>query len=1247
MPKWAGTDSPPVSIHYESGGDGDDLKVTFADGSIVMLQAKRGLKNSKRLREALDPFIDSLRPGERAVLCVDRERSSEAVRITLKESLERWTTGLFVVPAKLSHAERLGTRAAAPLRGRFAIAVVQLDDLSESDANQAEHLLERVVGATQARAAFRILSEDAVACGAHGDVRNRQGMLAILKVAQIEALADPDVARAIELARGHQSRSLLRFLELRPSNLPPGPDEMQPARLTAMRATGLMQENRDSEAIAILKPLHADYPRYLPAVVRLAVASHRVGDADAAEHFSRLAIEIDPAAPESWAVYLRFSRAEGALAEVPPPLVNDIDVLTALAENQLIAGNAARAAEIARRCLEQGSPTLDHRFLLAQCLSSIEDQTGLEESLSLSAAVAEELHGSGSALEGYSAMLAAHAARALGRDADELSGLQRAKAVDATRTLAIFDLAQHYLFREPPDPKAALVELGSYVDGERVATTALRARAQFLIGDRVAADESVRAARATYDALLTSRLEDGVVLGGTLLRMGAPDAAAAVLEAVPAPDADERVYAQRAQASIALGNADEAVRLYEQALAVSGQTSLASLRREFAAFLRSLRRPHDALRVLDGEDTVGDEASAWLATMCSFEAGEHLRAERTAEPWASDPRRRKWALRVLASIATDRLDRAAAIRLLERWCEVDNSAEPRLYLSQAYLAGDDVSAAKALLQAVNSSALTVEGRLDFAALLGRAGLQERAYSEAYGALRTAPLDADVQLRWLQVSLLLRDVRPTEHLDVAEGATVELQRDTGERDFFTLTASPEPQPALDEVDIHSDIGRRVAGRRVGDSIELRGDPTPIRATVVAIHDRYSHAIRLTSARFTSRNPTSREFQSVPVPEAADGSDLSKVFAWAEHNAKTYERVRAAYRANPLVPLGAVAHALRKSVPEAYALVIDGNDGRLHVDGGPSRSFEPDEGQRYTVVISQSAFVTLDELGLLQSARDHVDCAFVTPLLVDGLRGRLRELREASARGSLSMDWRDGPRFHRLEPEQARELAQKRAAVLDWVADQCTETPRPHDWSKSHDEFWQTVDQESFDAALLARERGAVLLSDDLGLRFVAHTHWGVRSLSTIALLQRVLHNQTIDRAAFDEAACRLLALRHWFVPVSFSMLQHALATVEDPASGALAAVLDHLRDPDVTLDGAAQLAAFGLRELVLATLVLPTTSQTIEGLLEALFVHRPEGATRVALERAISAQFYLLPVQKRKALTIVDLFLRSRRGQLPS
>ncbi|WP_008317053.1 tetratricopeptide repeat protein [Leptolyngbya sp. PCC 6406] len=78
----------PISIAFEQGGAGDDIRIEFLSGDSYEVQVKRGLRADSILEEALIKMTSALKPQERGIIAVDPTSSG-----TVTQGLRNWLDG--------------------------------------------------------------------------------------------------------------------------------------------------------------------------------------------------------------------------------------------------------------------------------------------------------------------------------------------------------------------------------------------------------------------------------------------------------------------------------------------------------------------------------------------------------------------------------------------------------------------------------------------------------------------------------------------------------------------------------------------------------------------------------------------------------------------------------------------------------------------------------------------------------------------------------------------------------------------------------------------------------------------------------------------------------------------------------------------------------------------------------------------------------------------------------------------------
>ena len=86
--RWSTWLDMPISIAFEQGGAGDDIRIELSNGKSYEVQVKRGLRADSNLEEALTKMTNALKSQERGIIAVDTTSSG-----TVTQGLRNWLDG--------------------------------------------------------------------------------------------------------------------------------------------------------------------------------------------------------------------------------------------------------------------------------------------------------------------------------------------------------------------------------------------------------------------------------------------------------------------------------------------------------------------------------------------------------------------------------------------------------------------------------------------------------------------------------------------------------------------------------------------------------------------------------------------------------------------------------------------------------------------------------------------------------------------------------------------------------------------------------------------------------------------------------------------------------------------------------------------------------------------------------------------------------------------------------------------------
>ena len=186
------TGAAPCVVSFETSGPGDDLSLELADGSLVEIQAKKGLRADGRFWSALDALCEGVQAERCAfgllIVCPD---ASGTVRRHYARALRRIGGGrndsASDQPAKL--LERIERRGydAARICARIRIKTVSaLEDAGDAVAAAHAELAHVCARDKQVISAWKALCQDAQTAMENQGRRTLQSLSACLRVSHIE-----------------------------------------------------------------------------------------------------------------------------------------------------------------------------------------------------------------------------------------------------------------------------------------------------------------------------------------------------------------------------------------------------------------------------------------------------------------------------------------------------------------------------------------------------------------------------------------------------------------------------------------------------------------------------------------------------------------------------------------------------------------------------------------------------------------------------------------------------------------------------------------------------------------------------------------------------------------------------------------------------------------------------------------------------------------------------------------------------
>lgn len=436
-------------------------------------------------------------------------------------------------------------------------------------------------------------------------------------------------------------------------------------------------------------------------------------------------------------------------------------------------------------------------------------------------------------------------------------------------------------------------------------------------------------------------------------------------------------------------------------------------------------------------------------------------------------------------------------------------AEPqrKVHLIRAIGARADYERADALEEVRR---LTLDAFNDAETLMEAALLRERLglpdiLEWYYQAVAVSPEDEDVILSFIGAYTRRRgagDAKdPTE---VTSDCAVTLRRGEDKR---LIVIAPEPDRVARAEYFASDspFAQRLHGRREGDAVGLTVDDEERGRlyTIEIITSRYALASYQLMSIFPVRFPESNAIRM--------GEGEEELLANIDHRDAYYRDVLALYERG-VISLNAAADRLNTSVVQLWGSVVADRERPLRAAVGSSEEVElvASAMRSAGVVVDVTAALTLEYLGLSNVAFAAFQKVYIPRRAVDELEQLL--LNEFTSEDEPLVMGKENEQYVARERTAAerrmgRQTTERLLDRLQRAGDVMPNTSLIELGRDEVEKLLRRAGEVSLAAALVAKQEGAALLSDDVVTRVVAFSKWRVPSANTqdvlLHLKQRTL------------------------------------------------------------------------------------------------------------------------------------------------
>ncbi len=527
-------------------------------------------------------------------------------------------------------------------------------------------------------------------------------------------------------------------------------------------------------------------------------------------------------------------------------------------------------------------------------------------------------------------------------------------------------------------------------------------------------------------------------------------------------------------------------------------------------------------------------------------------ARETLEGVSSDLQGEKWVqqARTILALNTGAPDSDQNIgAYLRNWPNDAQMILARIGTWQRTRRDNDISA---LVSTLNYETLegSPEVRIRVAAIALHHGGAESALRYAYSVLMDSWDSAKAHLAYHGTILLnehIGSLLPSSDL-VAENTVVYLANEDGSEHKYRVEQRSYKFFADERVDIESDLGVLLKGRRVGDTFVLQRFSVAKPVTVKAIKPTYLDALHRSLDQFNERFPRANGMIKVKFDATAEDplEDMRQITRErAESDGLLLERYKSS-----AFPLSFVAGMMGRDPLEALA-GLPSVGIQFQVCRGISSEREEAfrsirERERKGCVVDAITLSIIRRLKLIDAVVSVCGPIFTTQTVFDLFVSRALESKLNVGKQMGFLSWRDGQLvLQEYSEEMLKKAAQESEGERAWAfANVATVAVMPtHELSAEIRAVVEIVGRVASDPAIAAEGTGLLLLSDDMGYR-----QWATDALKVaVTWLQPVLMVAK-DKGLFSE--------EEYFEAVNLLTLSGHFFTSQEPGSLAYQARKDN-------------------------------------------------------------------------------------------
>lgn len=534
-----------------------------------------------------------------------------------------------------------------------------------------------------------------------------------------------------------------------------------------------------------------------------------------------------------------------------------------------------------------------------------------------------------------------------------------------------------------------------------------------------------------------------------------------------------------------------------------------------------------------------------------------------------------------------------------------------------------------LASEIDLEKLDVLSQIQLANLYQTRGNPQRTLEVIYDVRRRHIDDPDAHSAYVNIFLGL-DTSVSKIVDVesVQGGTA-LLYDGG---HFMLEDAYEPRISENEISVADAERRGFIGKKKGDKIVLSENHlVKNEAEILEVQSKYVYALQDSMKNFERRFSDRHDLMGFSVK---DGEDFAPLFKQLDERQEETQNIEPLYKEGKLT-IDLFAKFVNRSLIEVFYALRSTPDLGIRVANGTveeAKMVQPtlEDINKSDLVADVTALITLFELGM-KPADMALNKFVVAQRTHDVITTLINELETFGKKTVMTL-YKRGGQYIRQEitaKEQRQRLASMKR-FAKWVKantitkaltqDQIDAIEEKAERPERLDDLIQAA---QLDTIKLSIGSGKILYSDDLGLRGLSVSSFGVKGVWTQALVRHALDQGKISEEKYNQVVVQLIMANYHHVSITPQVLLCAAKEAQWQPNEPLLSALKSISRPETTPVSMVVVLVNFLYELYKQPTVADK-SHIVHQVLNETTRHHDKRGTIILLRKGLATRFKLLP-----------------------